>query len=103
MACTISPRITCADSANQNIVASVHIEALWDATDPVGETRWLETLDKSQGVAIRYTAAAPFGTQQAAAILEKQAALPAPTGVRRDIQSLHPIKPGQVRCAAMAA
>jgi predicted TIM-barrel fold metal-dependent hydrolase len=47
------------DSANQNIVGSVHIEALWDATDPVGETRWLETLDKSQGVAIRSLSARP--------------------------------------------
>src|ERR1700732_4202351 len=80
------------DSAKQNIVASVHIEALWDATDPVGETRWLETLDKSQGVAIRYTAAAPFGTPQAAAILEEQAAFSHVIGVR-DILSFHPITP----------
>jgi predicted TIM-barrel fold metal-dependent hydrolase len=82
------------DSANQNIVASVHIEALWDAADPVGETRWLETLDKSQGVAIRYTAAAPFGTPRAAAILEAQAAFSRVIGVR-DILSFHPITPGK--------
>ena len=50
-----------------NIVASVHIEALWDAArSGLAETEWLDTLDKSGGVAIRYTAAAPFGTPQAA-------------------------------------
>src|SRR5258707_815370 len=27
------------DSANQNIVATVHIEALWDRSDVLGETR----------------------------------------------------------------
>jgi predicted TIM-barrel fold metal-dependent hydrolase len=80
------------DSANQNIVASVHIEALWDAADRVGETRWLETLDKSRGVAIRYTAAAPFGTPRAAAILEEQAAFSRVIGVR-DILSFHPVTP----------
>src|SRR5512147_1628917 len=55
-----------AASARQGIVASVHIEALWDAQDPVGETRWLETLDKSDAIASRYVGAAPFGTPQAA-------------------------------------
>jgi predicted TIM-barrel fold metal-dependent hydrolase len=80
------------DTANQNIVASVHIEALWDQTDPVGETRWLETLDKSSGVAIRYTAAAPFGTPEGAGILEQQASYPRVIGVR-DILSFHPTSP----------
>ena len=31
------------DSARHNVVATVHVEALWDAADPLGETRWLET------------------------------------------------------------
>jgi predicted TIM-barrel fold metal-dependent hydrolase len=82
------------DSANQNIVASVHIEALWDPSDPLGETQWLETLDKSGGVAIRYTAAAPFGAPQAARIIEQQAAHPRVIGIR-DILSFHPTKPEQ--------
>ncbi len=33
------------DSSGHNVVATVHIEALW-AGDPLGETQWLETLDK---------------------------------------------------------
>ena len=77
------------DSAAQPIVATVHIEALWDPADPVGETRWLETLDKSTGVALRYTAAAPLGTPNGAAILEQQAAYDRVVGIRQ-ILSFHP-------------
>jgi predicted TIM-barrel fold metal-dependent hydrolase len=80
------------ESANQNIVASVHIEALWDPADPVGETRWLETLDKSAGVAIRYTAAAPLGTARGAEVLEQQAACARVVGIRQ-ILSFHPTRP----------
>jgi predicted TIM-barrel fold metal-dependent hydrolase len=80
------------DSAGQNIVASVHIEALWDTADPVGETEWLDTLDKSRGIAVRYTAATPFGTPQAAGILEGQAAHKRVIGIR-DILSFHPRSP----------
>jgi predicted TIM-barrel fold metal-dependent hydrolase len=80
------------DSANQNIVASIHIEAQWDRSDPLGETQWLETLDKSGGVAIRYTAAAPFGTPQGACFIEQQAAYPRVVAIR-DILSFHPTAP----------
>ena len=77
------------DSANQNIVASVHIEALWDADDLVGETRWLETLDKTHNIAARYIARAPLGTPEAEAVLEQQASFKRVVGVR-DILSWHP-------------
>ena len=81
-------------AAGQNIVASVHIEALWDAKDPVGETEWLDTLDKSRGVAVRYTAAAPLGSAQAQEILERQAAHERVVAIR-DILSFHPDAPGK--------
>jgi predicted TIM-barrel fold metal-dependent hydrolase len=80
------------DCGNQPIVASVHIEALWDPAEPVGETRWLETLDKSSGVALRYTAAAPLGTPRGPAILEQQAAFARVIGIRQ-ILSFHPTRP----------
>jgi predicted TIM-barrel fold metal-dependent hydrolase len=80
------------DSAGQNIVASVHIEAQWDQADPVGETRWLETLDKSRGVAVRYTGAAPLGTPAAAAVLEAQASFSRVVGIR-SVLSFHPTRP----------
>jgi predicted TIM-barrel fold metal-dependent hydrolase len=76
------------DSANQNVVATVHIEALW-AGDPVGETRWLETLDKSRGVATRYVAAASLGAPTSAKVIAEQAAFAHVVGVR-GILSCHP-------------
>jgi predicted TIM-barrel fold metal-dependent hydrolase len=81
-------------SASQPVVAAVHIEALWDRADVLGETRWLETLDKSRGVAARYIAAAPFGTPEAAGIIAAQAAFPRVVGIR-DILSFHPTTPGK--------
>ena len=82
------------DCASQPVVASVHIEALWDAGDPVGETRWLETLDKASGVALRYTAAAPLGTPSGAEVLEQQAAVARVVGIRQ-ILSFHPTQPAR--------
>ncbi|MFZ0600659.1 MAG: hydrolase, partial [Roseiarcus sp.] len=67
------------DSRDQNVVASVHIEALW-AGDPVGETRWLDTLDKSKGVALRYVAGASLGKPGAEAIIVEQASFDRVTG-----------------------
>jgi predicted TIM-barrel fold metal-dependent hydrolase len=78
-----------ADSASQPIVGSVHIEALWDETDLVGETRWLETLDKTGNIAARYIARAPLGKAGAEAVLEAQASFPRVIGIR-DILSWHP-------------
>jgi predicted TIM-barrel fold metal-dependent hydrolase len=82
------------DSANQAIAAAVHIEALWEPSDMLGETRWLETLDKSRGIAARYVAAAPFGTPEAASVIAAQAAFPRVVGLR-DILSFHPTLPGK--------
>lgn len=72
-----------------DVAYSVHIEALWDASDPVGETRWLETLDKSAGVAARYVVAAPLGAPRAGEILREQASYDRVLGVR-GILSHHP-------------
>jgi predicted TIM-barrel fold metal-dependent hydrolase len=82
------------EAANQPVEAAVHIEALWDRGDVVGETRWLETLDKSGGIAARYVAAAPFGTPAAARIIDEQAAFPRVVGIR-DILSFHPTNPAK--------
>ena len=76
------------DSHDHAIVATVHIEALW-AGDPVEETRWLETLDKSRGIALRYVGGAALGTPKAAGIIAEQAAFERVTGIRA-ILSWHP-------------
>lgn len=76
------------DAGRHPVVGTVHIEALW-AGDPVDETRWLETLDKSQGVALRYVANAALGTPGAAALIVAQAAFDRVVGIR-GILSCHP-------------
>jgi predicted TIM-barrel fold metal-dependent hydrolase len=79
-------------SQSQPIVGTVHIEANWDPSDPLGETSWLDTLDKESGVAARYIAAAPFGTEAAASLIERQAQNPRVAGFR-SIVSFHPTRP----------
>ncbi len=76
------------DAGRHNVVATVHIEALW-AGDPTGETRWLETLDKGGGVALRYVANAALGTPEAAGLIAQQAGFARVVGVR-GILSCHP-------------
>lgn len=70
------------DAGGHDVVASVHVEAGWANDDCVGETRWLETLDKSHGVAARYVASVPLGNAEAAALLEAQAAYSRVVGIR---------------------
>ncbi|MFD2055774.1 amidohydrolase family protein [Mesorhizobium calcicola] len=77
------------DGARHNVVATVHVEAGWVSDDCLGETRWLETLDKSQGVAARYVAHVPLATAQAQALIEAQATFGRVVGVR-DILSWDP-------------
>ncbi|MFC5038378.1 amidohydrolase family protein [Tianweitania sediminis] len=76
------------DASKHNVVATVHIEALW-AGDPVGETRWLETLDKSNGVAVRYVGGASLGQENALSVIAEQASFDRVTGIR-GILSWHP-------------
>lgn len=62
------------DASNQGIVASVHVEALWDPTDGLeGETAWLESLEKTNNVAFRYVAGAIFGRPSSEHDIRKQA------------------------------
>ncbi len=83
------------DAANQNVVASVHIEAAWDrADDPLAEIRWLETLDKSSGVAARYIGYADLAAPDAAATLDRLSEVKRCVGVRQML-SWHPTEPAK--------
>ena len=83
------------DAQNQNVVASVHIEAAWDrADDPLAEIRWLETLDKSSGVAIRYIGFADLASPDAGAALDRLAQVERCVGVRQML-SWHPTQPAR--------
>ena len=81
------------DAANQNVVASVHIEAAWDrADDPLAEIEWLETLDKSSGVAVRYIGFADLTASNAGAALDRLSQFERCVGVRQML-SWHPTEP----------
>jgi predicted TIM-barrel fold metal-dependent hydrolase len=83
------------DAANQNVVASVHIEAAWDrADDPLAEIEWLETLDKSSGVAARYIGFADLTAPDAGAALDRLSGVKSCVGVRQML-SWHPVEPAR--------
>jgi predicted TIM-barrel fold metal-dependent hydrolase len=77
------------DAAQQNVVATVHVEAGWAADDCTGESRWLETLDKTGGIAARYVAHVPLVSDAAPRLIEAQAEFPSVVGIR-DILSWTP-------------
>jgi predicted TIM-barrel fold metal-dependent hydrolase len=70
------------DASGHKIVATVHVEAGWDSSDSLGETRWLESLDKPGGVAARYVVRAPLASPDAEKLLDAQAAFGRVVGVR---------------------
>jgi predicted TIM-barrel fold metal-dependent hydrolase len=83
------------DATNQNVVASVHVEAGWDrADDPLAEIRWLETLDKSSGVAARYIGFADLAASGSGAVLDRLSEVKHCVGVRQML-SWHPTEPAK--------
>jgi predicted TIM-barrel fold metal-dependent hydrolase len=83
------------DATNQNVVASVHIEAAWDrADDPLAEIEWLETLDKSSDVAARYIGFADLTAPDAGAALDRLSEVKRCIGVRQML-SWHPGEPAR--------
>src|SRR5271166_6653441 len=83
------------DAANQHLVASVHVEAGWDrADDPLAEIRWLETLDKSSGVAARYVGFADLAASGLDAVLDRLSEVQRCVGVRQML-SWHPTEPAK--------
>lgn len=77
-----------------NVVATVHIEALWEPADRYGEIAWLDSLDKKHNIATRYVAAAPFGDQAADEIIQRHLEHPRVVGFRAVI-SHHPTQPAK--------
>jgi predicted TIM-barrel fold metal-dependent hydrolase len=83
------------DATNQNVVASVHVEAGWDRADgPLAEIQWLETLDKSSGVAARYVGFADLVASGSGAVLDRLSEVRRCVGVRQ-ILSWHPTEPAK--------
>jgi predicted TIM-barrel fold metal-dependent hydrolase len=69
-------------TANQNVVATVHVEAEWNPADPVGETRWLEEMIGAHGVPSVIVAQGWLDRDDAEAILAVQASFPGVRGIR---------------------
>ena len=71
------------DTAAFEIAATVHVEAEWDPTDPVAETRWLHDLAEAEGRPNAIVAQAWFARDDIDAVLAGHAAFPLVRGVRQ--------------------
>ena len=61
------------DAANQNVVKTIHMEAEWTPTDPVGETTWLQELHDKTGYPNAMIGQGWFDRDDIAAILSRHA------------------------------
>jgi len=61
-------------ASGHNVVATVHIEAGWDANDPHGEVAWLDALKRPAGLATRYVAYAALAAPDIDETLGRHAA-----------------------------
>lgn len=74
------------DARNQSLVKSVHVQANFDPTDPVGETKWLDEVanrPESLGFPHGIVAFANFGDAHVEELLELHARYPRVRGVRQ--------------------
>ena len=70
------------DSVGYTVVGSVHVEAEWDSTNPVAETRWLDTIAPDCHHAFVIVAQAHLDREGIAEVLRAHAASPNVRGVR---------------------
>lgn len=71
------------DSSGHNVVKTVHMEAEWDDTDPVGETRWLHDLHERTGYPHAVIGQAWFARDDIDKVLAAQAGFPLVRSVRQ--------------------
>jgi predicted TIM-barrel fold metal-dependent hydrolase len=70
------------DIQGTGVVASVYMEAEWDDTDPIGETRYVSELSASSGVPGAMAAQAWLDAPDVARVLAEQASFPLVKSVR---------------------
>jgi len=74
------------DVAGHPVVASVHVEALWDPDDdPVAETRWLDSIPRDDLLVDRYVAGVRFGRADTNDVIRRHLQHPRVRGVRQAI------------------
>ena len=71
-----------ADAGAHEVVKTVYVETEWDPHDPLGETAWVERLRRETGLPTVMVAQAWLDRDDAAAVLERQAAFPFVRGIR---------------------
>lgn len=72
-----------ADTSGLPVVASVHVEAAHDATDPVRETLWLQAQHEKSGIPTVIVAAARLENSNIQSLLESHLASTAVRGIRQ--------------------
>jgi len=75
------------DSRRFNIVKTVYVEAEWDSSDPIGESRWVHDMAARHGLPNGMVAQARLDCDDAAEVLEQQAAFPLIKSVRHKPKS----------------
>ncbi len=78
-----------ADTRNQNVVKSVHVECGWDPSNPVGETEWLQRLADKHGYPHGIVARATLDAPDVEQVLEGHARHKNIRGIRHAI-NWHP-------------
>jgi predicted TIM-barrel fold metal-dependent hydrolase len=71
-----------ADARGYEVAGSVYVETEWDPRDPLGETAWVERLRRETGLPTVMVAQAWLDRDDAAVVLERQAAFAFVRGVR---------------------
>ena len=70
------------DTAGFDVAGSVYVEAEWNRSDPVAETRWVHALHAAQGLPSAVVCHAVLDRTDVAEVLAQQAAFPLVRGVR---------------------
>jgi len=70
-------------TANHNVVKTVHMEAEWDPTDPIGETVWIHDFHDRTGYPHAVVGQAWFDRDDIEAVLDGHAAYPLLRSVRQ--------------------
>ncbi|HSG75061.1 MAG TPA: amidohydrolase [Burkholderiales bacterium] len=86
-----------ADAKGFDVAKTVYIETEWDPRDPLGETEWVERLQRETGFPTVMVAQAWLDRDDAASLLERQATFAFVRGVR------HKPRRGQMRDAGWRA
>jgi len=73
------------ESTRWQVIAAVHVDAGFDPSDPVAETRWLQEVGAVSGFPLGIVAAAQLHDPAVERVLEAQAAFPNVRGIRHII------------------